>query len=655
MKIPHCTCQRIRQQILLHKPVIITSFFALIALIVLATGVEYFAFGHTLRSLDQPDQGKRTVTANDISSEGFITDDRGVLISQSENATIVVHADSRHIENLVIRLAGEPKYDIAVSYTDPVTHLETPATNEVGKRMIKGKFDFLSSISYPVQTSPETVTISAKALGTTISEITVDNTYRFSPYRFAFVLTALIIATVLFALRKKVGTHPEYAFLVVALATGSLFALSELRAYTSWDELIHYQVADNLSLKQIFPKTVNDHYGTNLLPSSYSFEEQSIINDKFDHDYRTKSASKKSSKKSNFNIGTLITFYNQIGHLPSGITLLLGRIIRLPQHIIFVLGQWVNVLVFSTLIFFAIRKLKTGKMILAVTALLPTSIFLASNYGYDSWVTGFIALGLAYFFSALQQPDKKLTKRETIIMIASLVIGCGPKAIYFPFIFLLFLLRPAKFDSKKQYRNFLIATTLAIIFVVGSFALPFLVSNGSGYSDRRGGSGINASEQMHFILSDPVAYTGILFNFLKGYLNPMNAGGFTTFFAYLGSFQGFQILLAIMAIVTLTDRSEYDKKTTNLTRLSIVVAFFASVVLISTALYVSFTPVGSPIINGVQPRYLIPILFPFLFIFGYFRLGIPQKFRSLYYTVIFGVMAFVMLHGIWDLVISLYH
>jgi uncharacterized membrane protein len=157
------------------------------------------------------------------------------------------------------------------------------------------------------------------------------------------------------------------------------------------------------------------------------------------------------------------------------------------------------------------------------------------------------------------------------------------------------------------------------------------------------------------MLSDPLNYMGILLNFMKDYTNPLNAGGFITFYAYLGMMKGFFLVLGTLLLVTLTDKNEFDKKTSKWSlRLSIVMIYFVTTALISTALYVVFTPVGSLTINGVQPRYLIPLVFPLLFIVGSSRIKNPLG-RGAYNAIIFGIMAIVLLAGTWQLIINKYY
>jgi uncharacterized membrane protein len=626
-----------------------------VTIIAISFLAEYFIFGNPLRSLPVADMGARTVQESEIASDGFTTDAEGTYVSERENASLTIRTGSRYVENFVIGLSDTPTYDFSVSYIDPKSGQEYVIAKDLNGSMIKGKFSFLTSGIFHVGMNPDSIRINATSAGVSISEIKIDNTDRFNPFRFAFLLSIGAIAVGLFVLRKTVGSHPEYAFLVIVLVSGSLFVFSEPRSYTSWDEFIHYKRADKVALKDIFTKTVNDIYATtNSVPYSYSADEQAAINEHFDHDYKKIVSKKKPGGEKVSIIGRISEIYARIAYLPSGMAILAGRTLHVPRHTVFAFAQWINLFLFSILIFCSIRILRTGKLLLAVVALLPTSVFLASNFSYDSWVTGFIALGLAILFRALQDPTRTLSARETGLMIGSLVLGCAPKAIYFPLMLPLLLLKRSSFGSAKRYRYFVIAAVVSTLFVIASFALPFLVS-GSDFSDGRGGKAVDAIGQVHFILSDPIGYAGILLGFLKDYLNPINFAGLATSFAYMGGMSGFLPLLAILILLTATDRNATDSATGNRIRWTIVTIVLATIILISTSLYVSFTPVGSPIINGVQPRYLIPLLFPLLFVFGHSKFGIPDRYRNTYATIVFSLISIILLHGIWSLVVSLHY
>ena len=69
------------------------------------------------------------------------------------------------------------------------------------------------------------------------------------------------------------------------------------------------------------------------------------------------------------------------------------------------------VLVYSLCCSFSMKRLHSGKMILAVVAMFPTSLFIASNYSYDTWVIGFVMIGMAYLWATVR---KKVWFRQKI-------------------------------------------------------------------------------------------------------------------------------------------------------------------------------------------------------------------------------------------------
>lgn len=280
-----------------------------------------------------------------------------------------------------------------------------------------------------------------------------------------------------------------------------------------------------------------------------------------------------------------------------------------------------NYLLYTCLIYYAMKKLKWGKIICMVIGMLPTALLLATNYGYDHWVTGFSILGIGYIIGELQDKKCKITCRTCGVILGSLLIGLSPKAIYFPFALLGFIIPKEKFVNKKYCYMFRGAVVLCSIMTAGSFLLPMLTSvsvGTSGGGDARGGSEVNATKQMMFILQHPLQYAKILIKFLIfEYFNPKNAGYYTTRMGYLGTGK-----LSIVSIATILASAfwgrEYQEKTalTRKNRIWVYGIMSLTIVLIATALYVSFTPVGYETINGCQQRYLIPLLFPVLYFLG---------------------------------------
>lgn len=136
--------------------------------------------------------------------------------------------------------------------------------------------------------------------------------------------------------------------------------------------------------------------------------------------------------------------YRRMGYYLPGAVIFLGRLLRLPFVSVFLLGKTSILLCYVALVRVAIKRLKTGKMILATIALFPTGVFLASNYSCDSWITAWVMVGMSYFFAQLQEPDQPLTVKDTIIIMGSLVLGPWPESN------LLSIVRVASAFTQKQ-------------------------------------------------------------------------------------------------------------------------------------------------------------------------------------------------------------
>jgi uncharacterized membrane protein len=467
-------------------------------------------------------------------------------------------------------------------------------------------------------------------------------------FRCFFALSILFATIVIIFFNGK----PEKLFLTASLIVGFLLSVTLPLSLISWDEETHY----SLAVEQSFFKTVyftsaeNDIRSINIEDWFNSGTSRSIVSGEKNFQYRN-GFDRFYSK----NFKSYLKLYSRLGHIPSGIMLFLARSFKFSFQLYFFFGRMGNVLVYSFVIYLALKRLKTGKYILSTIALFPTCVFLASNYSYDYWVTAFTALGVAYLLRELQEPDRKIEIKNICIMIGAFVVGLGPKPIYFPLMIMLYFLRKEKFTNKNIYRKYLLFLTLIILTVVMSLVIPFLYSKGTYYTDVRGGSGVNTVGQIKFILFHPFKYIMILLKFLKDYFSLENISNYTVFFAYLGHIPNFLLLFTIIIFVTITDRNGYDKDVLDPgVRLFFLSIAFFSIALAATTLYIAFTPVSVNTIAGCQPRYIMPVLFPVLSVLGSSKIK-NRMYEELYSMFIFSSLSYVLFFGIWEAVISKYN
>ena len=178
----------------------------------------------------------------------------------------------------------------------------------------------------------------------------------------------------------------------------------------------------------------------------------------------------------------------------------------------------------------------------------------------------------------------------------------------------LFFFPKEKFKDKRQrgvWYAFLIGGMVIIFFLL---VLPVL-HHGLGMGDTRGGEGINASEQLWWILQLPGSYLQKLIGFMAGYLGFNVAPLYTTNMGYLGQGDYGILLLILIAVILYLDRGEEKRKVTWL-RISQWATFLILVAVIVTVFYLVYTPVGGQVLQGCQGRYLLPVLFPLAYSLG---------------------------------------
>jgi len=357
--------------------------------------------------------------------------------------------------------------------------------------------------------------------------------------------------------------------------------------------------------------------------------------------------------------------YVRLAHIPMGLILYIGRSLALNPNIILWMIMYSSHLLYTITIYFAIKRLNSGKYLMAAVAMVPLTFLVSTSLGYDGWIKAFILLGLAYFFHEMQTPEKKVKLISIIIMIGALLLGLAPRAVYFPLFLIFYWLRKDKFETLKGYRWYLVAVTGAMLFALGSLAIPYITSGGTEFEDPRAGDNINAMGQVMFILQNPLEYTGILLNFLKDYMNIFRSEKFISWYISFEYLSFPNLTLFMILFLAFTDRCVKDKFTSSIwQKIFMALLVFSTIALFTTTVYISYNPVGATGINGVQRRYMIQLLFPFLYIFcnlnivyklnnavqaGIYRLKLENRINEATYSMfVFGIMSLVLLNGEWN-------
>lgn len=338
----------------------------------------------------------------------------------------------------------------------------------------------------------------------------------------------------------------------------------------------------------------------------------------------------------------------RISSLLSGVVIAVFRLFGVSFFLTYKCGQIPIIIVYTLCCYYAMRRLHSGKMILATIAMFPTLLFISSNYSYDTWVVGFIFLGMAYFVGNCQE-EGKISYKDAIIMVCSFAIAIIPKQIYVAVLLIPFFMPKKKMQSKKRY--YAICSGAFAIMLVDLLVRTFSETSKGG--DVRGGLGVDPVGQIKYILTNPFEYAHTLLDFLKDYLSLGNTNGYMNNFAYLGVGAKFIaiIILIILIFTIVTDKKKCDVNIYSKVFYGYSIVMFAgTAALVATSLYIAYTQVGELSIAGCQPRYLIPIIYPLASVIGFngIRLKINQK---VYNAMVLGIMQIIVLYCIYNFLI----
>lgn len=268
-----------------------------------------------------------------------------------------------------------------------------------------------------------------------------------------------------------------------------------------------------------------------------------------------------------------------------------------------------GVLALALSLFLCIRAIPIGKWFMAVFGLLPSTVLINTAVTADT-VTLICCLALiTALLVAWMYDDEPISKLTWFILaLSSLCMGMV-KLSYLPLIFLLLLLPILRSELRTRQAYIGIGSIILIsliIFLIWYFQIH-AVNTGVLYS-----ADIKPGLQKEFILEHPGFFAKNLITLFLS-LDFFQVSNFGVLSMRSTSVEcGWFYLLLIIISLAIPDSRERDLAKVERGNWWVVSTFvllyLAIFVLISTALYLQFTPPGAPFISGVQSRYFSPIL-----------------------------------------------
>lgn len=299
---------------------------------------------------------------------------------------------------------------------------------------------------------------------------------------------------------------------------------------------------------------------------------------------------------------TNISMYSFVCYIPQALGILIGRILHLPILIWAYLARLFNFIMFILLLYFSLKHIPYKKTTIFFISLLPITLQEVVSMAADCMAIG-VSIAFVSYILFLKESDSKITYKQTLLILVFSLLLSMSKLVYLPVCIFSFILPSKKFKNQKS--KFLILGFILIF--VGLLNLIWLKIASQFLLSIEGNA--NPNLQMNLILHKPWIFLIAIYNtFTQSFDYYVNS----TLGSSLGLFDisisniyvKFNVI--VLSLLILFDKINNKKNQLNYFSLFISICV---ILLISTSLYLDWTSVGSNIIDGIQGRYFIPILF----------------------------------------------
>lgn len=445
-------------------------------------------------------------------------------------------------------------------------------------------------------------------------------------YRLLFICVLILVAAAGYSFCRKKSWSMENTFAVCVLGLGFLY-MCVLPPLSAPDEVGHYITAYKLS-NQMMGKPAVQQYGLVYIRSEDAFIED--LNDAVrggddDPEKRevlgrtvTEETYKQIHDRSLFGIsqdGTEVSNIwpiktTPLAYVPQAVGMTIARLLSMSGIGLLFMGRLMNLLFFTGAVYLAIKKIPFCKEVLFGVSLLPMTLNLVSSLSYDVMI-----LSLSFYFTAytlyLAYEKEQMTARDVAVLALTAVVLVPCKIIYITLLGLCFLIPVKKFGG---WRRFLLSAVIVAVaaggavLLVNSQVIAAYTAESSTYVDWAAEPGYSFSQ----VLSNQRLVLGMIYNTIVWQGEHFFVTMFGGMLGNLDPILDVPFLLILLLAVCLLGLS-FRKPGENLCfnrgqKCFVGLLILACVTAVLLSMLITYTPVSSKIISGVQGRYFLPVL-----------------------------------------------
>lgn len=342
---------------------------------------------------------------------------------------------------------------------------------------------------------------------------------------------------------------------------------------------------------------------------------------------------------------TIAKTYSPINYISGAIVFAFCRILNVNILLACYIARLANFLLAITAIYYCIKIIPFGKLLLAIYMLLPMSIQQLASLSADVFINSVSLLFIVYNLKLLYQEKDLDIKQKILYYVLALSIALC-KYVYFPLVFMSILLIKNKNISKRNKIELIVVSTIASILVaVGWFMFS------QKYVDVREiiiSRNVQPIEQIKYILKNPIKYIKVL-------LVTFNQSGGFYINTFIGSSLGMlnikvpeiivMIYMVTLAVLPFLERCE--KSFERYQKWIMIGIALILILLIITGLYITWSPLQATDVLGVQGRYFVPVFILILLAFMNKENKVEIKNLEIKYFMMYFVLNIIPIISIW--------
>lgn len=412
--------------------------------------------------------------------------------------------------------------------------------------------------------------------------------------------------------RRSMRLAPDVLFLIVSTIAG-LFLVALIPPLAGGNEPMKFQRAASIANGQLLVKPVLLPRGLNELPIEAGTRFPEGARPPFGYswsDWRAVAGIPLQAAQPTISRPNPIAVLNPVSYIPQSTAIAAAQAVGLSPLAIFYLGRLGGLIGGIALTFFAIRIMPVRKLGLTAIALMPPIIFSRSTLDADQLTNGLAFLFIAMAAREIGGSGRMPGSRVAGLALVAFVLALS-KSAYLLMPLLALAIPAERFGSGR--RKALVCALICLPGIAGSLAWMLLLKLTylTTFKYRTWSGVVDPQQQLALVLSHPLAFAGTFFRTL-----------FTTSLVplavidFIGTFgppvtMRLLLIVALAGLLAATVLSEAPIALPPLraghTKVLAAAITLLTFGLILTLLYLQWTRLGGPVIDGFNGRYLYPL------------------------------------------------